>query len=176
MQQDNTLIVAKSKDKVTWMLFLLCQGCVAHVWISQDWFPPWGIMLCPVQICRGVAALGKCQLCLCRRAGLQGRGGDSLQHCSYITVWPVSKGRFISLFSAPLSLWCLFNTLHVLLAYCICRAVITSLVAQTLLHLCVLFTEGGKENDVCGGSLLLEKELKALHERGACLVPYEWVM
>lgn len=58
-------------------------------------------------------------------------------------IWLVDKGRFIALASAPLSLWCLFNTLHVLLVYCVCRAAITAPIAQTL-RLCALFGEGGK--------------------------------
>lgn len=146
-----------------------CQGCVAHVWIFQDWFLPWGLLCC-VQSRYGVAALGKCQVCLCSEVGVT---ASSIAATSPTRL--VSKGRFISLFSAPLSL-CLFNTLHVLLAYCICRAVITSLVAQTLcyIHMCCSLKEEKKM--MCVGSLLLEKELKALHEHGARLVPFEWGM
>lgn len=88
-----------------------------------------------------------------------GGGGRVAASCIAATspIWLVSKGRFITPFSAPLSLWCLFNTLHVLLAYCICRAVITALIAQTLCYICVHYWLKEEKKTICVGEVFYWK-------------------
>lgn len=87
-------------------------------------------------------------------------------------IWVVDKGRFIALASAPLSLWCLFNALRVLLVYCVCRAAITAPIAQTLCCVCVRYLVK-EEKERGRGSLWLEKTERNLCAR--CVLAASWM-